>query len=259
MPVPSYLQPVVSVPMQRGAADRLAAIKAKGQVGICIWPEYYSISWRNPRTNELEGLDIDMGRTLANRLGVRPVFVETTLGEFMDRIEQGDCDIAMSAIGITPSRAQRVAFSKPYLASPAYAVASKEANRVMNWADLDKPGNAIAVTAGSVMENLMRDMLKSAELVVIRPPATREQELKAGRVDAFISDYPYTRRFSAQSDWARVIEPPQRFGEILYAYAVPRNDLTWLGEVNAFLAGIKVDGSLSRSAARYGLQSIVLY
>jgi ABC-type amino acid transport substrate-binding protein len=240
-------------------AERLAAIRQRGQMLVCIWPESMSISWRNPRSAELEGLDIDMARFLANRLAVRPVFVETTLTEIFDRLDRGDCDIAMTGVGVTPARAQRVAFSKPYLASPVVAVSTRESGRVTSWQDIDRPGIAVAVTAGSYAEPMFREALKQAELVVLRPPVTREQELLAGRVDVFITDYPYARKLAQLVDWARVIDPPARFGETLYAYAVPKGDLAWLNEVNAFLAAVKIDGSLARFATKYGLTPVVLY
>lgn len=32
------------------AADRLHDIKARGELRVCIWPEYYGISYRNPKS-----------------------------------------------------------------------------------------------------------------------------------------------------------------------------------------------------------------
>ncbi len=43
------------------------------QLRVCIWPEYYAISYKNPRTGELEGIDIDLAREMAKELkGVTP-------------------------------------------------------------------------------------------------------------------------------------------------------------------------------------------
>ncbi|NGM21367.1 amino acid ABC transporter substrate-binding protein [Roseomonas stagni] len=223
-----------------------------------MWPEYFAISYRNPRNGELEGIDIDMARALAARLNVRLTFVETNFGEFMDRIDDGSCDIAMMAVGITPPRALRVAFSKPYLASPVYAVTTRTNTRIQSWRDIDSPGTVVAVAAGTIMEPLMRDSLRNAELMVVRMPRTREGEILSGRADVFMSDYPYTRRMVLMHDWARVIDPPGRFGETLYAYAVQRNDAAWLNEVNAFLERARLDGTITRSATRHGLAPILL-
>jgi ABC-type amino acid transport substrate-binding protein len=199
-----------------------------------------------------------MARALAARLNVRLTFVETNFGEFMDRIEDQSCDIAMMAVGITPPRAQRIAFSKPYLASPVYAVTTRTNTRIQAWRDIDSPGTVVAVAAGTIMEPLMRDALRNAELMVVRMPRTREGEILSGRADVFMSDYPYTRRMVLMHDWARVIDPPGRFGETLYAYAVQRNDAAWLNEVNAFLERARLDGTITRSATRHGLAPILL-
>lgn len=239
-------------------AERLPIIRARGEVRVCMWPEYFAISYRNPRNGELEGIDIDMARALAARLNVRLTFVETNFGEFMDRVDDGSCDIAMMAVGITPPRAQRIAFSKPYLASPVYAVTTRTNTRIQAWRDIDSPGTVVAVAAGTIMEPLMRDSLRNAELMVVRMPRTREGEILSGRADVFMSDYPYTRRMVLMHDWARVIDPPGRFGETLYAYAVQRNDPAWLNEVNAFLERARLDGTITRSATRHGLAPILL-
>ncbi|MBU8540732.1 substrate-binding periplasmic protein [Falsiroseomonas tokyonensis] len=251
--------PAAAVTLANAAqSPRLSTIRARGELQVCIWPEYFAISYRNPRNGEMEGLDIDMARALATRLGVRLSFVETNFAEFMDRLEDGGCDIAMMAVGVTPARARRVAFSKPYMASPVYAVTTRTNTRIQSWPDIDRAGNVVAVAAGTVMEPLMRETLRNAEVMVVAPPRTREGEILSGRADVFMSDFPYTRRMVLMHDWARVIDPPGRFGDTLYAYAMARGDAAWLAEVNAFLEGTRVDGSLARAAQRHGLTPIML-
>ena len=223
-----------------------------------MWPEYFAISYRNPRNSELEGIDIDMARALAARLAVPLRFVETNFAEFMNRLEASDCDIAMMAVGVLPARAERVAFTKPYMASPVYGVTTRDGTRVRSFTDIDQAGVTVAVAAGTLMEPLMRNTLRRADLLVVRPPNTREAEVQAGRADVFMSDFPYTRRMLLMHDWARIIEPPAGFGETLYAYAVAKGDPAWLAEVNAFLETTKTDGTLARAAARHGLTPILL-
>ena len=254
--LPTLVAPSAAPPDR--APGRLAAIRARGALLVCIWPDYFAISYRNPRNSELEGFDIDMARALATRLGARLVFVETSFAEFMNRLAEHACDIAMMAVGVTPARAQRVAFSRPYLASAVYAVTTRTNARIRAWEDIDTPGTVVAVAAGTVMEPLMRGALRHAQLLVVSPPRTREGEVLAGRADVFMSDFPYTRRMVLMHDWARVIDPPGRFGETLYAYALPRDDEAWLAEVNAFLDEARRDGTLTRSAARHGLTPILL-
>jgi len=129
---------------------------------------------------------------------------------------------------------------------------------VRNWADIDQPGVKVAVQAGTFMEPVMLAALKQAQVVIIKPPLTREQELEAGRVDVFMTDYPYSRRLLDNADWARLVSPPQPFNPTAYAYAVRPGDDDWLREVDKFVAAIKRDGRLEAAAQRAGLQEIVV-
>ena len=50
---------------------------------VCIWPQYYAISLRNPDTGKFEGIDIDLSEELAKDIGVKLEYVETTFGTFI--------------------------------------------------------------------------------------------------------------------------------------------------------------------------------
>ncbi|MCW5736949.1 MAG: amino acid ABC transporter substrate-binding protein [Enhydrobacter sp.] len=236
---------------------REVSIRATGSLRVCVWPGYFAITYRNPRTGALEGIDIELARAFASDLGVEPVFVESSFVTFIDDLEGNRCDIAMFGVGITAQRRARVAFSRPYLRSGVYAVTTRAQRRINTWADIDQPGIAVAVQAGTFMEPLMRDTLKKAELVVIRPPQTRELEIESGRADVFMSDYPYTRLMMLTYDWTRVIEPPAPVSPTDYAYAVRQDEPDWLARVDAFVDTIRKDGRLAAAAARFGLTPIL--
>ena len=107
------------------------------------------------------------------------------------------------------------------------------------------------------MEPVMAAALKQAKLVVIQPPLTREQELESGRVDVFMTDYPYSRRLMASADWVRLVSPPRPFNLIPYAYAVRPGDPDWLAQVDQFVSRIKADGRLEKAARKHGLSDIL--
>lgn len=157
-------------PARAQSGDLLAAIRARGEIRVCIWPEYFAISYRNPRNGELEGIDIDLARDFARRLGVSIAFVETNFRDFMDRLDQRACDVAMFGVGITPQRAARVDFAQPYLSSAVYAVTTRDNRIIQGWEDLDRPGNTLAVAAGTFMEPLMKASVRHATIDVVAPP-----------------------------------------------------------------------------------------
>lgn len=240
------------------ASDAAARISERGELAVCVWPDYMSISFRNPRSGELEGIDIDMAKALAEELNVKLRFIETNFAQFMDRLQVEECDIAMFAVGVTAARAGRVAFSQPYLRSGILAVARNNDPRIRRWEDIDQPGNVVAVAAGTFMEPVMRQSLRHAELLSVKAPNTREEELESGRADVFMSDYPYTRRVAALNPWASIISPPQPFSPTDYAYAVRKGDEAWLTRVNEFIARVKRNGRLRAAAKKHGLEPIVV-
>lgn len=227
-------------------------------VRVCYWPDYYGVTYRNPKTEQLTGIDIDLSAALAQDLGVKLERVESSFARLVDDVVGERCDVAMFAVGVLPQRAKHLRFTDPYLQSDIYGVTTRSNRSVRDWRDIDQDGNLVGVQAGTFMEPVMLERLKKAKVVVIKPPQTREQELEAGRIDVFMTDYPYSRRLMDQADWARLVSPDKPFHVLPYAYAVKPGDEEWFGVVNAFVQRIKKDGRLRAAAERAGLGPIVV-
>ena len=227
-------------------------------VRVCIWPDYYGVTHRNPRSQQLSGIDIDLSAELARDLKVGLTYVDSSFVNLIADLKSDRCDVAMFAVGMLPQRMEQLKFSRPYMQSDIYAVTTKGNKAVVRWEDIDKPGVAVGVQAATFMEPVMANSLKQARLVRVSPPATRERELEAGRIDVFMTDYPYSRRLLDNADWATLIAPPEQFNVVPYGYAVKPGDAEWLAAIDEFVARIKRDGRLAAAAARHGLQPIVL-
>jgi ABC-type amino acid transport substrate-binding protein len=239
-------------------AGRLERIRNAGTLRVCIWPEYYGITFRNPRNGELSGMDELMSRHFARDLGVRVVHVDSSFPTFADDLSADRCDVAMFGVGMSAERAARVRFSQPYLRSDIWAVTTKTHPSVRTWDDIDRPGRVVAVQAGTFMEPVMRATLKHAELLSVKLPDTRERELQAGRADVFMTDYPYSRRVLDNADWAKVMAPERPLHPLSYAYAVAPGDDAWLARVDRFVAQAKHDGRLMAAARAFRLEPIVI-
>ncbi|MBY0431562.1 MAG: ABC transporter substrate-binding protein [Rhodospirillales bacterium] len=248
---------LTAAPLGAEAAERLKAIQRHGEIRVCIWPDYFSITYRNPRTGELQGIDIDMAQALAADLGVKAHFVDSSFALLARNLTGDICDIAMHAVGVRADRAEHMDFSRPHLVSGIYAVTTRSHPTVKSWDDIDQPGIAVVVQKGTYMEPVMRDTLKHAELVVVDDFKAREQEVQSGRADVFMTDYPYGLRMVSLTDWARLIEPPRPFATTPYAYAVPKGEPDWQARVERFLAEAKADGRLRAAAERHGLLPIL--
>lgn len=233
-------------------------VKAAQTLRVCIWPDYYGITFRNPKTQALAGIDIDLSAELAKDLGAKLQYVDSSFVTLVDDLKSDRCDVAMFAIGLLPQRMEQLRFTRPYLQSDIYAITTKSNRAVRKWSDIDQPGVVVAVQAGTFMEPVMQQALKQATMVSVRPPATRERELEAGRVDVFMTDFPYSRRLLDNADWATLITPPSPFHVLPYAYAIKPGDEAWLQAVDAFVQRVQKDGRLAAAARRHGLTDIVV-
>ena len=238
--------------------SRLERVLANKELRACIWPEYYSISYRNPKTRELSGIDIAITQDLARELGVRLRFVDSNVTQLHESLELDLCDIATHATGNNEERQARLLFSQPYLKSGLFAVTLKNKEGLQNWESLDQPGRVIAVAAGTIMESVMSKSLKKARLLRVQPPGTREQEILSGRADAFMTDYAYSLRMIELTDWATVIQAPSHMAATEYVYAFAKGDSSLQIRVDVFLSLIKKDGRLLQYARANNLEPIVL-
>lgn len=233
-------------------------VQARGEIKVCIWPDYQRISFRDPRSGQLGGLDIDLATALASDLRLKLQFVDSSFVTLIQDLHADRCDVAMFGIAMLPQRMERLQFSTPYLQSDIYAVTTRTSRIIRQWSDIDQPGVLVGVQAGTFMEHALRLSLRRAGLVSIQLPQTRERELIAGRVDVFMTDYPYGRALIENTEWAALLPPPAPFHVLPYAHASKPGDAEWRATLNAFVARIRQDGRLETAARRHGLESIVL-
>jgi len=163
----------------------------------------------------------------------------------------------MTGVAVLAQRQQIMAFSSPYLYGDIYAITTRTSRVVRQWEDIDRPGVRVGVLVGTFMESVMQERLRHAQLVHLTPPQTRERELLAGRIDVFMTDYPYSQTLVSHSDWAVRLAPPQPLYPLSYAYACKQGDTQWLQVLNEFVARIHKDGRLTQAAQHHGLQDML--
>lgn len=238
--------------------SRLDRIIDEKRVRVCIWPEYFGMTYRDPATHELRGIDIDLALELGRELNVGVEFVDSSFPRLTKDLLNDNCDVAMFGVGITAERAEELRFTAPYLASDIYAVAPRSNRRINRWDDIDQPGVVVAVAKGTIHERVMIDKLRHARLAVLGSPHAREEAVESGRADVFITDYPFGHRMVDRSDWARLISPGTPYHITPYAWAVAPGDAPWFNRLETYLRAIKHDGRLVRAARRHGLEPIVI-
>ena len=155
---------LVATPARAGAvAER---VKAAGTVRVCVWPDYYGITYRHPRTQQLAGIDADLSAEFGRDIKAQVQTVDSSFATLVDDLKGDRCDVAMFAVGMLPQRMEQLKFSRPYLQSDIYGVTTKGNRVVTQWADIDKPGVQVAVQAELQQTLSAQKPLKHSEFMV---------------------------------------------------------------------------------------------
>src|SRR5258708_12954508 len=75
--------------------SRLFDITKNKKIRVCQFPLYYSISFRNPKTGEIEGIDADLAKELAKELDAKLEIVESTFASFIADLQANKSETAM--------------------------------------------------------------------------------------------------------------------------------------------------------------------
>ena len=71
-------------------------------------------AYEDEKTKEYEGIDVDIARAAAKKLGIPLRIVPMEFADLLPSVKSGKADFAANAITITPARARDVAFSRTY-------------------------------------------------------------------------------------------------------------------------------------------------
>ena len=192
------------------------------------------------------GFSADLAAEIADRLG-RTLEVKIELfGELFTRLDDGECDIAMSAITITPERRTEVDFSDPYFSS-GQALLVPIDSTIAGESDLE--GKTVGVLKDSVNQQKAEGI---AGIKLILPFDVKQpmfDALVAGALDAVIVDTPfaeYTAKETGKTRIAKVLTEGDEYG-----IAVKKGNAELVAKINEALAGIKQDGTYDRLYEKY--------
>lgn len=88
-----------------GAQELPERIRTAGKVVVANTPNYPPMEYKDPATNELKGLDIDLGKALARELGIEVEWADIGFEQMISSIATGRVDLIQS--GMTDNEARR--------------------------------------------------------------------------------------------------------------------------------------------------------
>jgi polar amino acid transport system substrate-binding protein len=105
-------------------AASLGEIKARGELIVGVKDGDPPFGYRDD-TGELIGLEIDLARELAERLGVRLTLFPVSASSRLQFLQQGAVDLLIATLAVTPHRRQAAGLIEPYYYADAPALLAR--------------------------------------------------------------------------------------------------------------------------------------
>ncbi len=141
------------------------------------------------RTGAFIGLEVDLANQMADIMGVKLTMVPMPFPELLGALENGEVDMVMSNMSITPGRAVNVTFAGPYILS-GKSILTKSANlaKIQNSAELNKTDIKIVSLANSTSQQFVERSLKSVTSLTTQNYDDAVQMVLDDEADAMVAD-----------------------------------------------------------------------
>lgn len=133
--------------------DLLDQIRAKGEIVIATEGTWSPWTFHD-KEGKLTGYDIEVGRLIAQKLGVKPQFVEGKWDGLLAGISAGRYDIMINGVDMTPERQKAYRFTDPYAYNRTVVMVSAQNDSIKSMQDLKGKvtANTISSTYAEIAE-----------------------------------------------------------------------------------------------------------
>jgi glutamate transport system substrate-binding protein len=220
------------------AGSTLGAIQEAGEIKIGVKYDVPPFGFQNPQSGEVEGFDVDLGRAIAERLGVEPNFIEAISDNRIPFLEDGTVDIVLSTMTINAERDQEIDFSEPYYIASGRILVPEGSD----IAGVDDLANKRVCTAlGSTYEATLKEQAPDAELRLVDSYSECLELIQNGAVDAVSTDDVILTGMIIQDDSLQLVEAEPLTTEP-YGVGIKQGETEVKQLVDEVIAQYKTDG-----------------
>jgi polar amino acid transport system substrate-binding protein len=238
-------QPTIS------SSDR-ASLAPTGSLRVGVYSGSPSSIVVDQATGDARGVGYDLGRALAQRLGVpfKPV-VFSNNGLALAAVKNGDVDVVFT--NASPARARDMNFTPPFMdVEKSFLVVAGSPLTLLD--DMKRPGLRVGVSDGSSTASELIIEYPTATLVATPTLKAAIAMLADGKLDAFATNDAILYEMSDSLPGSRVLRGS--WGMEHFAAGIPKGR-DGLAVVTAFIEDAKRDGTVEKAVKRAGLRGSV--
>jgi glutamate transport system substrate-binding protein len=184
------------------AGTTMAELQDAGEIVIGVKFDVPPFGFNNPQTGEVEGFDVDLGRYIADRLGVEATFREATSDNRIPLLVDGTIDLILSTMTITEERDLEIDFSRPYYVANGDVLVPEDSD-IRSLDDLN--GNRVCTALGSTYQETIEREAPDADLRLIDRYSECLELIQNGSVDAVSTDDVILTGMLVQDDTLQIL------------------------------------------------------
>ncbi|MEK3889193.1 transporter substrate-binding domain-containing protein [Bacillus sp. FSL K6-3431] len=202
--------------------------------------------YKNPKTGELEGFDIEIIEEIADRAGFKVKFETMDFDGVLAGLQSGRFPIGVAGMSITEERKESIDFSIPYYDSGLVMMVPIDSD-IQSIEDVD--GKKIGSRQGSTSQTYLQKQTE-AKVEAFPEIVTAYMDVKEGRLDGALYDLPNVLYYISQEGDDKL----KTVGDVLegqsYGIAL-KKDSEIVDDVNKALESIIADGTYADIYEKY--------
>lgn len=203
------------------------------------------------QAGQVAGVEADLARLVATRLGRPLYFVEVAWDQQIDALLAGRTDVIMSGMSVTEARTVRIAFTAPYLEAGLMAlVRVEDAARYPSRDAVLQTSATVGYIERTTGDVFVQQSFPNARRVPLARASDGALALQRRTVDVFVHDGPSIAWLVSanEADLAGIWQPLNREN---LAWGVRRDNSQLLAQLNDILASLRQDGTLAGVLGRW--------
>lgn len=127
---------VAALALPAAAQELPDRIKQAGKIVIATMPNYPPITYKDPATNQLKGVDIEIGEAIGKELGVKVEWQEIAFAQMLPSLQTGRVDLVMAGMSDLPTRRDQQDFVDYLKTGAQFYTSTAMSKEIKSQADL---------------------------------------------------------------------------------------------------------------------------
>ena len=230
------------------AGTTMAKLQEAGEITIGVKFEVPPFGFKNVKTGDVEGFDIDVGNAIAADLGVKPKYIEALSDNRIPFLKDGTADLILSTMTINAERDEEIDFSEPYFIARGRILIKESDDSIKGIEDL--AGKKVCTALGSTYEETLKKQAPKAKTTLVDGYSECLEAIQNGSVDAVSTDDVILAGMIIQDDSLKLVEGEELTTEP-YGAGIKEGDTAFKEFVDESVQKFKDDGRWAKSYEKW--------